>query len=138
MCEEEKIILAFYGEMNEEEKKSIFTHIDNCDKCKKFYNTLLLTRNIFLEEKISKNIEKNILNYASNKVSSYAGYIKKLSLSFAFSFAVIMLFVFPLRNTNVLNLNIIDNRFQSLENEVLELSYDINFSDNDLDLKEVL
>lgn len=130
-CSREKIIMAFYNEVSDEEREKVMAHINECKSCMNFYNSLsYINKNIVTAEKVREKIEDDIISYANRNIKNVKRYFSNLVYSFSLSVAVIVLFVVPEKKFD--NFTEFENKIYSLESSVNDLAYDIKFIEDDL------
>jgi len=125
MCnEKEKIIMAFYNEINNNEKEKIIKHTTECMECHDFYETLKKI-NSFPFENPSPAIDNIILPYSRKIVSDSKFLIKRFifSLSFAVFFVLIML---PKENKYYRYETSIQLKISEIEKTLEDVNYDLN------------
>lgn len=124
----EKLAFYFYGELSEKEVKALKEHILTCPLCQ---NDLKELQNIsnFLDFKtdISPKIVENIISYSESKLEKkFAFSLREKVFSFAFSFAVILLFLIPFTNKTESSYSVdVDEKISSLENKLIAFKYDL-------------
>ncbi|MEF3279825.1 MAG: hypothetical protein K6357_02510 [Elusimicrobiota bacterium] len=133
MCDKEKIILAFYNELKEEEKEKVLSHIKDCAECLNFYSSLNYLNKIRTIEEVDPNSKKAIINYLKEKNLRLNSYFRKLTYSFALSFAVLIIFILPQKHTFFEDEKNFNSKISNIEKTIESLNYDIKFSDQDLD-----
>jgi hypothetical protein len=125
MCDEkEKIIMAFYNEINNSEKERIIKHTTECMECHNFYETLKKI-NSFPFENPSPTINNMILSYSRKIISDSKFLIKRFiySLSFAVFLALIIL---PKENTYYRYETSIQLKMSEIEKNFEGINYDLN------------
>jgi|YNPMSStandDraft_1061717.scaffolds.fasta_scaffold30212_2 AAA+ ATPase superfamily predicted ATPase len=125
MCgEKEKIIMAFYNEINNTEKEKIIKHTTECMECHNFYE-ILKKINSFPFENPLPAIDNMILSYSRKIISDSKFLIKRFiySLSFAVFFVLIIL---PKENTYYRYETSIQLKISEIEKNLEGINYDLN------------
>jgi len=132
----EKTILLYYGELPKDQIKAIEEHIKSCEACQADLKTLQAFSDAS-NMTPSLSVSQKILSYAAQKNYSNFG-LKEKIFAYAFSFALMLLFVWPLSKNeyNLVSSNNLESAISDIENEISDIKYDsADFTESQLEYK---
>jgi hypothetical protein len=125
MCgEKEKIIMAFYGEINNTEKEKIIKHTTECMECHNFYETLKKINSFPFENPLPA-IDNMILSYSRKIISDSKFLIKRFIYSLSFA-VFLVLMILPKENTYYRYETSIQLKISDIEKKLDGINYDLN------------
>lgn len=132
----EKTILLYYKELPQDQIKAVKEHIESCKTCKADLDALEAFSQI-ANITPSASVSEKILSYAASKNYEHFSFKEKI-LSYAFSFAIMLLFVWPLSKSeySLSYNNDLESAISNVEQEISDIKYDsADFTESQFEYK---
>ena len=126
MCpEKEKIIMAVYDEVKDEEKKEILRHVNECSECFGFYKMLKEFDNLYFEGP-SPQTDDFILSYSTKVISNARFFVKRFAYSLSFAVVSVFIIISLKGFSYYCYQTLIESDISEIEKNIESISYDMD------------